>query len=915
MRNRFSKAFEAVCRRPALIFYTLAFLLPILSVLVSLLGRVLVAKGDFSVVFTELEFSFLGTLRAMRESDSISAFFSTVEPSLRAEAFLLSLSPLNLPMLIAPLTSLHTAATISFLLRLGFAGLSLSFFLRKIGCSRIPTLALSIVYALSSYALVSSAYPAYLDLMILFPFVVFGILRIARGRGGALYAAALGLSIILCPAAVSSLVIFSILLYVYFRIVAPCRNAWGSVAVFSGAVILALLASLSVLFTFLSISRLSPSEYPFKQAHDFLDFAAKLLPGSFDGASDAHFPYLSVGVLPIILSTVFFSSKAISLRLRIATGGLWFLLYFTFTISAINGVYSLFNTAVPVYAHAYIFPFLLTACAAYAWRCLSAEHERTIILSSGVVVLFAMILQKLNPTYEVLIEDIAVEYGYISKLAILWIPMLAAILFTAALSLIAHARTARSMIPRSALTLLIAAVCLEGALSSYALLKMAQGEALNSDLADADYTDAFSDSILSALELTDDDELYRVISSSALTDDDGLYFGYHSLTALPEPILESLGIELDDQECFTNADYPLALSLLGVRHYIERIRIQIGETKDGEPVYEEVAELPDEIRRYFDAGYTVLGDEEEGTTLLESSLALPMLFASHSALDDLTLSQITSPIALINEYFRKALGDDSLSLYEALPPLNIFGTKVDLNLDDYTIYSGSRLRMKTTVLYETPLYFSISTKYPRESTVSITANGITTTYPLYQESDTATDVTVPLGVFEKDTIVEVAINFPNSSDGRFYLPDNTSFLWQENSESAKQAIERLASRGAKNLSLSGDTLSFTIETSGESAILTTLPANSCLVVSVDGKRVEAKEALGAFLAIPISGDGEHRITLTVSEPIGVGSAVASVLGSAAILAVGILELLVCRNKITLPYLSERKEEDTEVADA
>jgi uncharacterized membrane protein YfhO len=271
------------------------------------------------------------------------------------------------------------------------------------------------------------------------------------------------------------------------------------------------------------------------------------------------------------------------------------------------------------------------------------------------------------------------------------------------------------------------------------------------------------------------------------------------------------------------------------------------------------------------------------------------------------MAQSGSVISLLNSYFQNAIGDASISLYDALPPLTLFGSKAEKSVEGYTVYSGSRIRMKATVLTEAPLYLSLSTEYPRKSTVSVTANGTTLSYPLYADSEAEPNATVLLGSFEKDTVVEVAIHYTDSSDECFYLPTDASLLWQENPASAKQAVERLSSRSATDLRFSGDSLSATVVTSGESAILTTLPADFSFTVEVDGKRVETSRALDAFLAIPISGDGEHRITLTMHKPVGTAPILLSAFGAAAIVSLAVLELLVCRGRLSLPYLSFGKK--------
>lgn len=909
MRKCFARAADILHRHPSVLVYALAFLFPILSISLSSLLSVLINGDDFTLVFKELETDVLPLIRSVHRGSSLSDFFALSDPELRVNAYLLLISPLNLPMILAPLSALRGAMMLSLLLRLGLAGLSLAFFLRRIGCKLMPSLALSLCYALSSYAVVGATYPARLDVLILFPLVTLGILRIARGCGGALFGCALGLSMLLCPALAFSLAVFSVLLYAYFRIVIPCprERSLCSIGVFVCALLLAILSALASLIPFLSYVSPSPSDYPFVQALDFLDFCAKLLPGSFDGLGDAAFPYLAVGVLPLLLSVVFFSTRAIPVRLRIATGGLWFLVYFSFSISAVNGFYSLFIPSLPLYGHAFFFVFLLTATGAYAWRYLSASHEKTLILSCGVIVFFAMLLQKLKPTYAVSVGDETLEYGYISELAILWIPMLSAILLTSALILIGRALSRGRVLPRAAVTLVLLSICIEGALSCYALRGMAKSHRGQDRLADADFSSAFSDSVLSAIGETDENALYRVISSNALSFDDGLLFGYHSLTALPDPILSSLGISLDEGGCFQDADYPLALSLLGVRHYIERACIPIKTDRSGKLLYDCPNELPWHLRQYFDDATRVSGDGPNATTLFSSSLALPLLFASPDDLAELSLADADSVPALLNAYFRKATGDGSLSLYNSLSA-RVSGTKGTQGVNGYTVYSNmTSLGIKTTVTSDAPLYFTVTTEYPRASTLSVAADGVTVaTCPLYADSDADPSVTLPLGSFAEGTALELSISFRNSEDGCFYLPDGASLLLQEDPPSIERAIELLSSRAATNLKISGDSLSAVIVTSGKTWVQTTLPADFGITVRVDGRRVEAVRALGEFLAIPIEGDGEHRITLTLKDPVGVLPTVLSAIGALTLAALAVLELLVFRGRLRLPYLSQKR---------
>ena len=64
MNRFFDRVAKMLRRRPALMLYTSVALLPILTLLFSSAMRVLFGKGDFALVFGELERTVLPILRA-----------------------------------------------------------------------------------------------------------------------------------------------------------------------------------------------------------------------------------------------------------------------------------------------------------------------------------------------------------------------------------------------------------------------------------------------------------------------------------------------------------------------------------------------------------------------------------------------------------------------------------------------------------------------------------------------------------------------------------------------------------------------------------------------------------------------------------------------------------------------------------
>ena len=890
--------------------YAASFLLPVAVLFFVYLMRGLAMGADKLLLFSPLTDEYLSLIRLLKSPGTIFAFFSNASVSSATATSVFAASPLNWLLALFPLASASDAVALLSLLRAGLCGLTFSVYLRSRGkCSEISAVAFSMMYALCSYAIVMAYSLTYIDTLILFPLLMLGVECLAWKGRVSLFAAALALSVLTNPLAVFPLVLFSAVYAVYCSLMkerAPHGKLYTAVY-FISATIISLIASSVTLLPVISSVRADLGAYSFTQTLDILDFIAKALPSAYDGAKDAHLPYLYVGVLPLILIPCYFCSKRIPRRERIVTGALWFVLYITFSVNAINGIWSFFYAGIPAYAHAFIFVFLFLCAASRAFEVLERRDERVLLISSGIFTVLLSLIQKLDLSYTVQIGDTKQQISYTSEITLLWVSLLFTVVYAAVLIVLTQHRSVAP--PRQSrrllATALLVSVSLELLVASSELMK-----ALHKDekFATENEFSAYVRAVEAGTALLADSPLYRMEMTDKRTEADPLLFRYPSLSDYDTDVLAALGITVSEDGILCDCSAPLMLSLFGLRYMV--VRETIKTKGEGNLILKDHA-TP--LSDAFSDRYLLIGEqaqdgkEDEHPRVYENKSALPLLFSASSLVADARFSQTATPFESANTIFSALTGNDGFFPY--LPAQFTENSQVSssVSVEGYTVYernSGNYLQYTVTAVTDGPLYFSLFTLYPRQATI-VTPNGSS---QLFDGAEDKTLGTVYLGEYQAGETVRVSLSFGSSSDRYFYVPNDSVLFWQENTAVVNDKLSELSSHAPTALSLKNGVLSAKVNAAEGELLFTTLPSDGAWTVTVDGKRCKPISVMGCMLAIPLGDAGVHTVTFSREIRHSLFPVLLSVSGMAILAAATVSESIASRKRFSAAEQQGEKEE-------
>lgn len=288
------------------------------------------------------------------------------------------MSPLNLLLLLFPLSQLPTAIEILTLLKLGLCGLSFFLCIFQKDNSWHGWI-FSTAYALMSYNIVYQTNLMWLDEMILLPLMVLGIRRIFQKKSPFLYLTVLFFAIILNYYIGFMLCIFSVLYFLYYFCFEDDRERfldfkiifrYGSASALAGGLgmwlifpVLKSLAGGKAVFSLSSLAALTPNFH-------WSDFLVKFFLGSFDLQEiKTGLPNVFCGMTALFFLALFFLNRRISLRKKAGAFGLFLVLFLSFYLKGPNLIWHGFNAPVWFpYRYSFLFSFLMLLFAEEGFR-------------------------------------------------------------------------------------------------------------------------------------------------------------------------------------------------------------------------------------------------------------------------------------------------------------------------------------------------------------------------------------------------------------------------------------------------------------------------------------------------------------------------------------------------------------------
>lgn len=365
------------------IYISIAFIIPILlmTIVYAILGMYpfgnkTLFTNDMSYEYVAF-FSYYGSM--LRGNEDLFYSFSKVIGGDMAGLFgYYLLSPFNLLAVFFEPPHMPIFILIITLLKIGMSGLTMNLYLNHKN-RNIASILFSTSYALMAYNVAYQQNIIWLDGVILLPLLIWGIDNILEGKALSLYIGTLTLALIssfyigymLC---IFSVLYFSVNFCIFLCVKKSVKRKNVIITYIFGSFISGGLAAVSLIPTALSL-RGGKSEIHLSRLLDFEllhrpeKVLLNLLPGIFDiQGGTFHSPNIYCGVFIVVLSFVYFISRKIDWRFKLANGILVFILFLSFLFKNFELVWH--GLELPTgYPHrfSFIFSCLLIIVAYCGW--------------------------------------------------------------------------------------------------------------------------------------------------------------------------------------------------------------------------------------------------------------------------------------------------------------------------------------------------------------------------------------------------------------------------------------------------------------------------------------------------------------------------------------------------------------------
>jgi uncharacterized membrane protein YfhO len=245
-------------------------------------------------------------------------------------------SPFNFLVWIFPLSHLTEGLLLMIITKIGFIGVTMSVYLSKgRGFSKTATVLFSVMYALTSYNVVQTMNPMWLDGVMALPLVVMGIESLLREGRYKLFIFSLVYSFVTCFYIGYMIGIFAALYFVYYAFSSRRANAGNAVLIlkrgglFAVCAVIAALCSCFILMPVLSSLSMGKLDfavglfsegYEFKMDDNFsiVEMSRKLFPNSYDTVKMSGLPFLYCGTVTLLMLPAYFFCPRIRRARRVS---------------------------------------------------------------------------------------------------------------------------------------------------------------------------------------------------------------------------------------------------------------------------------------------------------------------------------------------------------------------------------------------------------------------------------------------------------------------------------------------------------------------------------------------------------------------------------------------------------------------
>ena len=718
------------------------------------------------------------------------------------------------------LTNMPDAVYLTTLLKFGLIGLSTYFSLNKLFQS-IPKplkLALSTSYALMSFTVSQLEIKTWLDVFILIPLIITGLHLLITEKKFSLYFTSLSILFIQNYYFGYMTVLFLIFWYL-------CQISWdfktrkSSVLDFvitsflSG--IASLILTLPTLFDLQTHGEKLTEVTKFQtESSWYLDLFAKQFIGSFDTTKYGAIPMIFVGLLPFILTILFFTMKSIKFHVKLIYAIFFTFLIASFYIEALDLFWQGMHTPnMFLHRYAWIFSTLLIYTAAEV-----LNRLREIKIWNFLVSLFLIVTGFLATIY------LKSHYSFLTDLNILL-----TLEFLVVYSLLLLA-VIKKFISVNLFAILISLfIMVEMSLNASSQIDgIAKEWGFASRIAynrDIPAMESFSTYIRN--------QFTRTEKLETQTGNDSMKFNYNGISQFSSVRNRSASSTLDKlgfKSSGTNLNLRyannsiLADSLFGIQYNISDSPIDKYGFKD---IY-----------------------QKDNLTLYENQYSLPIAFASQSVYNDVNFNEHT----LDNQTsFLNQLANVNFDYFSPIPY-----DKTENTDDLISVTSSSNedaaIQYQIEVPENSQVYLSFTNLHfsnDKQKKVDILVNG---------EKKTFTTDNIfsffNLGYTKEKKTFNINVSFPGNSQVSFESPT----FYRLDTQTLTEAIQKIKEQPV-TVSTSKNKVFATYDVQQDTSIFFTIPYDKGWSAYQDGKKIEMKQTQTGFMKVDVP-KGKGTITLS-----------------------------------------------------
>ena len=718
------------------------------------------------------------------------------------------------------LSNMPDAVYLTTLLKFGLIGLSTYFSLNKLSQS-IPKslkLTLSTSYALMSFTVSQLEIKTWLDVFILIPLIITGLQLLITEKKFLLYFTSLSILFIQNYYFGYMTALFLIFWYI-------CQISWdfktrkSSVLDFIITSFLAGMASLILtlptLFDLQTHGEKLTEITKFQtESSWYLDLFAKQFIGSFDTTKYGAIPMIFVGLLPFILTILFFTMKSIKFHVKLIYAIFFAFLIASFYIEALDLFWQGMHTPnMFLHRYAWIFSTLLIYTAAEVLKRLKEIKVWNFLVSLFLLVTGFLATIYLKSHYSFLTDLnilLTLEFLVVYSLLLLVVikKFISVNLFAILISLFI-------MVEMS----LNASSQMDGIAKEWGF---ASRSAYSRDIP---AMESFSTYIGNSFTRTEKLETQ--------TGNDSMKFNYNGISQfssvrnrLASSTLDKLGFKSSGTNI--NLRYAnnsiLADSLFGIQYNISENPIDKYGFQD---VY-----------------------QKDNLTLYENQFSLPIAFASQSVYNDVKFNEHTldNQVSFLNQ-----LANVDFDYFSPIPYEKTENTDDLISVTSYS-NEDAAIQYQIEVPENSQVYLSFTNLHfsnDKQKKVDILVNG---------EKKTFTTDNVfsffNLGYTKEKKTFNVNVSFPENSQVSFESPT----FYRLDTQTLTEAIQKIKEQHV-TISTSKNKVFATYDVKQDTSIFFTIPYDKGWSAYQDGKKIEIKQAQTGFMKVDIP-KGKGTITLS-----------------------------------------------------